>query len=210
MTTYTPHAPINLKLTSQELVDRGYKFTQDWFTHNIGAWRKHVLPALLNSPVSLLEIGSYEGLSSVWLAANLLADPHSVLHCVDVWLDPEIRARFNHNINHTGLGRQVVTHMCEAYSALATLAARRSRFDFVYVDGDHFAHNALQEAAMAWPMLKHGGILVFDDYRWVFPQHFPGRDNLLPPKPGIDAFLQCWQGHYTLLVKEWQVIIQKH
>lgn len=56
-------------------------------------------------------------------------------------------------------------------------------FDFIYIDGDHSKYSVYQDAVLALPMLKTGGILAFDDYAW---------DNIAPdgttPKEAIDKF----------------------
>jgi len=42
-------------------------FTTDWFTHNLPVWDAYLMPYLskLNSP-RVLEIGAFEGRSSLW------------------------------------------------------------------------------------------------------------------------------------------------
>ena len=67
-------------------------FTDDWFSgsavNGAGAWATHVLPRLRDRPSVLwLEIGSYEGRSALWTAANLLIGAKSQLVCVDIWPD---------------------------------------------------------------------------------------------------------------------------
>jgi len=37
-------------------------------------------------------------------------------------------------------------------------------FDAIYIDGDHTAEGVLTDLAMAWPLLKVGGVLIFDDF----------------------------------------------
>lgn len=59
----------------------------------------------------------------------------------------------------------------------------------------------------AWSQLKNGGILIFDDYQWTDPMN-----NLMAhevPGPAIDFFMSVYQGQYTLLHKEYQVILRK-
>src|SRR5262245_14665967 len=54
-------------------------FTQDWFTHNVPNWEP-VLHRLKGRPSEILEIGSYEGRSAVFLMQFL---PHCRITCVD-------------------------------------------------------------------------------------------------------------------------------
>jgi hypothetical protein len=188
---------------------RGFDFTQDWFLNHVALWSEHILPALKDRPVTCLEIGSYEGLSATWMSENIMGHQDSTLHCCDIWPNAGIKARFMHNINTAGHGVQVTAHHGKAFETVRRLGAQGLMCDFIYIDGDHQAKAALQDAAMCWPMLKRGGIMAFDDYPWVFPEDFPGREGKIPPQPGIDAFLLCWEGEYELLVKGWQVIVRK-
>jgi hypothetical protein len=45
---------------------------------------------------------------------------------------------------------------------------------------------------MAFPLLRVGGTMIFDDYLWSMQR--PGaQDVLLMPKPAIDAFMNIYQ-----------------
>lgn len=58
-------------------------------------------------------------------------------------------------------------------------------YDFAYIDGSHVASDVLTDAVLVFPLIKRGGIVVFDDYHWE------DEDNILDrPKMGIDAFLE--------------------
>lgn len=196
-------------------LDRGFQFTEDWFLPHPPTWLKHVVPHMPNgAPIACMEIGSYEGLSATWIAENMLTHPESTLHCLDHWLGGgTLKGRFIHNLNLTGKGTQVTPMHGKAYASLIQLNYLKHAFDFIYIDGDHQAKAALQDAALCWPMLKQGGIMVFDDYPWQFPEGYQGSSvspaPLIPPKPGVDAFLELWKGEYELLHTAWQVIIRK-
>lgn len=43
-------------------------------------------------------------------------------------------------------------------------------FDWFYIDGDHAYEFVLSDLKQAWPLLKAGGVLAGDDYRWRDPQ----------------------------------------
>ena len=81
-----------------------YKFTQDWFSHNIPVWEQ--LKSLLPERKSFLEIGSFEGRSAVWIVENMM-NPGDWIDCVDTWEGSEehkngelsgAEDRFDHNI----------------------------------------------------------------------------------------------------------------
>jgi len=185
-------------------------FTQDWFSYRVSSWEKYVVPNLPEAPkpVHWLEIGSFEGRSACWVIDNVLDKrPGSTLHCVDLWADwpgyQGVEARFDAN---TAFHPAITKIKQDSKAALIDLWRKNSQYDVIYVDADHQAKSALMDAALAWPMLKQGGIMVFDDYSW---QHPPEHADRLPPKLGIDAFLNCWKNEMKVLAINWQAYIQK-
>ena len=70
--------------------------------------------------------------------------------------------------------------------ALVALAAERSCFDFIYIDGSHVAIDVLHDAVLSWRMLSVGGTLVFDDYMWK-----GYHEHMYNPRMAIEAFVKC-------------------
>ena len=60
-----------------------YQFTQDWFKAAPHVWPK--IKDMMPRRESFLEIGSYEGRSSVWTVEHMLDDNGSIT-CVDTWI----------------------------------------------------------------------------------------------------------------------------
>ncbi len=149
--------------------------SHDWFSVHIPIWEKY-LADLLSKDILALEIGSYEGRSAVWLLHN--TTPGSILYCVDTWdgKDPSLGVRtvdaercFDHNINLACAG--VIGRLEKAkkrsIEALSRFILSRMQFDLIYVDGSHEGLVALTDLCMSWEVLKVGGYLIFDDYRWT-------------------------------------------
>ena len=82
---------------------------------------------------------------------------------------------------------------------------RAARFDLVYVDGSHRGLDVLVDAALSWPLLEVGGVVVFDDYRWALL----GDDPLLRPGPAIDAFVSLVSAHGEVISHDRQVALRK-
>ena len=80
----------------------------------------------------------------------------------------------------------------------------KPKYDFIYIDGSHIAKDVLTDACMAWPLLKQGGIMVFDDYMWGEP-----RDILHRPKPAIDAFVNLFAEEVDMVHMGYQLIVRK-
>ena len=176
-------------------------FSTDWFIHRIPQWVEFILPVLQGKPARWLELGSYEGRSALWTLEHILTHPDAKLICVDIWTNLDVAARFDANILGSPYANKVTKVRSRCFEALRQVTGP---FDCVYVDADHQAKAALQDAAMVWPLIVKGGFLIWDDYLWTQPD-----ENKLPPKPGIDAFLELWKGEYALIHHGYQIIIQK-
>ena len=77
-------------------------------------------------------------------------------------------------------------------------------YDLLYIDGSHLASDVLRDAVLGWDLVKVGGLIIFDDYDFIFPQ------NLLEnTKVGIDAFIDAFHNKISVVHKSHQVILEK-
>ena len=60
------------------------------------------------------------------------------------------------------------------------------------------------DSVAVWRLIEPGGIVIWDDYEWA-PDFAPEQRC----KGAIDDFLHEHEGEYRLLVKEYQVIVQR-
>lgn len=186
-------------------------FTDDWFSQNIPLW-KGLFGPLAGSPLAYLEIGSYQGRSACWMLDNVLTHPDSRAHCVDTWEGSvehtEDQKRDLYPVfcgNMEPYGDRVVPHKGRSESVLKALApAHAQHFDVIYIDGDHHSSAALEDAVLAFPLLKPGGILVFDDYAG-------GRTHeLSSPQRGINAFVNVYSDKLRVVHVGYQLVAQKN
>jgi predicted O-methyltransferase YrrM len=175
-------------------------YTTDWLTRKLDQWQKH-LAHLRGTPALGVEVGSYEGRSACWLLDNIFTNPDSHLTCIDPWKDAAIEDRFNQNIGAYSNVRKWKTH---SYKALRKLRMRH--YDFVYVDGDHSTLGVIEDAVLSFRLLRVGGVMIFDDYRWQNPNGWNVRGF---PKPAIDFFLQTYGHRLKVLHHGYQVIIRR-
>lgn len=183
-----------------------YTFSNDWFDYNVELW-ENMLGHRRQHANSILEIGSYEGASTTWLLDELSSHADSTVIAIDAFDDtnPAIERRFHDNVS-------LSNNVCKL-RVIKDLSSRALRnmeneyelfFSLVYVDGSHRARDVIDDAVLSWPMLKVGGIMIFDDYRW-----HKYRDEFDNPKIAIDAFLGCYASELNILHKDYQVIVQK-
>jgi len=189
------------------------ELSTDWTSRFFETWAALLMPRR-NEALDVLEIGSWEGRSAIFFLRCL---PKCRLTCVDTfagssehtlrdkWADalPNIESRFDRNT--AAFGARVEKLKRTSSEALAQLAVGGRRYDLVFVDGSHHSADVRADAEGAWPLVRPGGIVIFDDYEWAF---FP--DEVDRPKLGVDAFLAAHAGGYCELHRGYQLIIQKN
>jgi predicted O-methyltransferase YrrM len=190
----------------------GRTFSEDWTTQNFPIWLQ-VLSPLRTAPVNVLEIGSWEGRSTLFFL-NYLVNCRIV--CVDTFaggeehqrdpkysaLLPVLEHRFDKNVEK--FQSRVEKIKATSHTALADLGITRRRFDLVYIDGSHRASDVYSDAVLSWALLNRGGCVIFDDYDWPL-----GEDERDRPKLGIDAFLSSFLNQYAPVARGYQMIIRK-
>jgi predicted O-methyltransferase YrrM len=193
-----------------------YKFTQDWFSHNIPLWEQlaKMVPGVPGER-NFLEIGSFEGRSAVWMVEHMLTDGDT-LRCVDTWegseehspdLFGDANGQFRRNIKIAAEKfprRRVIQHTETSTSYLAKVIDQEGEFDFIYIDGSHIARHVMTDACMAWPLLTKNGILVFDDYLWG-----ETRDILHRPRLAVDMFINLFAEELDIVHMGYQFVVRK-
>ena len=169
---------------------KGLQYDETWFLQHEAAWDAQLRPWLEDAFhrdgfLRMLEIGSYEGLSSAWLLENALeilerglpshgvaltAMPCINLVCVDAWPGPEyqsMRQKCEHNLAQVCARFQVVSPCHTIYAApsqevLPTFAS--DHFNFIYVDGSHKESDVYADTLEAVRLVRPGGVILWDDY----------------------------------------------
>ena len=155
-------------------------------------------------PLRMLEIGSWEGRSSIWWLDNLLKHPASTLMCVDPCIEPNRYRRLLRNIATHPLGHKITLARCESDKLLPNMPA--TFYDWIYVDGSHEGCDVLRDACLSFNALKRGGTLIFDDY---------GADETvepgitITPKIAIDGFIAAHRPMLEILHTGYQIAIRK-
>jgi predicted O-methyltransferase YrrM len=188
------------------------QFKELWFDMNIVPWCVTFSKIFRRAdPVRILEIGSWEGRSTLFLLTYF---KQGHLTAVDTWAGSEeyeynatsdlqeLEARFDHNVS-SGAARLTKRKGSSLY-VLPQLLDEQQTFDVIYVDGSHFADDALTDAINAWRLLKQGGVMIFDDVMW--PCYPRARANTAW---AITLFLKYHAHEYKILHAQYQIILQK-
>lgn len=143
-------------------------FTEDWFSPNIPKW-KEVFKTFDRDSWKCLEIGSYQGMSCLWMLENI---PNiESITCIDTFEGSPEHSReqksnlyeiFTNNIK--GYEDKVIIKRGYSNSVLMEL---EGDYDFIYVDGSHEKHHVIFDAVLCFDKLKSGGVMIFDDFQSV-------------------------------------------
>ncbi len=160
--------------------------------------------------LKFLQIGAYTGDASVWIAENIFINSGCILIDVDTWRGSEegIHKTFDWNDIEATYDKKVKRYKNVIKNKTTSgeyLLNCSESFDFIYIDGDHKADSVYKDASLAFPLLKQGGIMAFDDYLW----HHDTNNPELEPKPGVDSFLKEFGGFIKILNIDYQVWIEK-
>lgn len=187
-----------------------YIFTDDRFTGNIPVWMKLLGHLRARPNLKFLEIGSFQGRSAVWLLDNVLTHETSHLTCVDTF-EGAVENTAAQKIKNLDLFKYNVREFGSRVEWIAGASQTVLRslpcaplYDFIYIDGDHKASSVMQDAVLALPLLKPGGMMVFDDYLW---RHEP-RD-IDRPKVAIDCFVHIFADEVDVIYAGPQVVVCK-
>lgn len=190
-----------------------YQFTKDWFEWAPEVWTQ--LIPLLPARKKFLEIGSFEGRSTVWIVENMM-DGDGNITCIDTWEGGEEhgdedmgtveeRFIFNMQLLQSKKACRLSARQGKSVDELADCIAAGETYDFIYIDGSHLAKDVMTDACMAWPLLKPKGLMVFDDYLWT-PN---ARDILHRPKIAIDAFTNLFAEELEIVHIGYQLVVRK-
>ena len=194
---------IRFKRKHEETI-KNKKITNDYFSPH--AYNFYYYLNQLNKNFNYLEIGSYEGNSSICVA-NLFTN--SKIVCVDNWVGTdeyinhisfsEIEKNFDYNVKeYKSINKVKVT-------SDVFFKNNNTNFDAIYIDGYHYGPQVYKDCKNAWEILKNDGLLICDDYIWDFYPNF-----LDSPCYAINKFLKELKGSYTIKkVSNSQIFIKK-
>jgi len=188
-------------------------FTNTWFEGQKRNWEALFSKLGVEQFQNVLEIGSYEGQSTLGM---LHLFPRCHVTCVDTWDGggqgvhqtedyDAVKNRFDANVK--AFQDRVTVMRLPSHKALPKLLVDNAQFDMIYVDGSHHSADVILDAVLSFHLLRCGGILVFDDYGWKkFHDSHLVHHN---PKLAIDSFLCAFCDEIRVLHQGWQVFVEK-
>lgn len=165
----------------------GKEFSSDWTSGHYANWERLFAP-IVGDVRTVLEVGSWEGRSAIFFLEFF---KQAKITCIDSFVGgaeqhypdhareiPLIEARFDRNL--APFGARVEKIKATSVAGLDGLKGRT--FDFIYIDGDHRRDQAWIDTLLAWPLVKDGGTIMWDDavYRVGNPPE-PGPAEAIVP-----------------------------
>ena len=184
----------------------------DWTRAHTTVWNALLQVHITRSsdPITSIEIGSFEGRSTVYFADHVLKHPQSTLYCIDNWQGGEeveriklnydmakVESNFDNNVAQHPCHAQIIKQKGTSQHWLAQhLAVRSGGVDFVYVDGSHTQRDTIVDVTMALLLARSGGVVIVDDYH-----NRMGTDDLmLRPKRAVDFLATTFEKEFVFYV----------
>ena len=183
------------------------EFTTDW----AGAFFQSMeilFPEKVETPMTCLEVGSFEGMGSLKIVETLCSHPESRLYCLDPWddvytindtrssrFDKNVVGQYGRFIKNTESEPKIIPVRGYSNLILPTLDVS---LDFAYIDGDHSFEQVYQDAVNVLPKMKKGGIILFDDYEYPL-------NDIFHTKEGIRKFVNEYENGVEIILKNYQL-----
>ena len=184
-----------------------YKYSQNWF---LGSDIHNSLFKFLDKSKknNILEIGCFEGLSSVFFADNFLDNPKSSFTCVDPFLSinnndhsqflqNNEEMNFDYNISICKNSDRITIHKMTSDIFFEN---NNQTYNFIYIDGCHEPDFIKRDMENSFNILEKNGIMWMDDY---------GGGDGIKIKHTMDTFLEKYIGQYKLIHQGYQLAIKK-
>jgi len=188
------------------------------WTHDVPPGTKQTFEkvlTLLPSKSKILEIGVYTGISITEILKRV---SESVATVIDSWEDyyehdnsikvdtpflkaSEVEKMFYENT--VSIKDRITVRKGKSSDKLLELLKLNETFNFIYVDASHRCLDVYLDAMIAWKLLKIGGIIAFDDYR------FNMGDILNSPYNAIEEFKKKYSEDFILIAEDYRVYLKK-
>lgn len=187
-----------------------YLYTQNWFLvselkKHLNKLNKHVDRS---NDIHILEIGSYEGLSSVFFADNFLEREGSSLTCVDPFLRIPNNDHADYLQNNQERSFDINITRCDNSNKIKVFkitsdeffANNKKKFNLIYIDGCHEPEFISRDLENGFECLEENGIMWMNDY---------GK-TIIAVKRAMNKFLIKHKGEYETIHQGYQLAIQKN
>jgi hypothetical protein len=184
-----------------------YKYSQTWFLNS--EIKQKMSDFYDKSKVNnILEIGCFEGLSSIFFADNFIDNLNSSLTCVDPFLsidnndhmqflENNEENNFDFNISVCKNSDKIIIHKITSDTFFEN---NNKTYNFIYIDGCHEPEFIKRDMENSFNFLEKNGIMWMDDY---------GGGDGIQIKNAMNTFLEKYTGQYQIIHVGYQLAIKK-
>ena len=128
---------------------KNYKYTENWFSFSD---LEQFLPLNTQEELHILEIGSFEGKSTIWFLENILQNPNSTITCIDPWTsysqdsksfesyfktdaEWDFTSHYNtflYNTEQSGVFNKVIINQGFSHDILPKLITQNKQYNIIY------------------------------------------------------------------------------
>lgn len=184
----------------------------DAFTPHVPIWEKFFIDnELLLKPLSYLEIGCFEGRSSVFVLEKL---KNSKCTFVDPFEENYEMTNSTGQRDFDKIYKNFTSNISQFHDRYTVFRGTSDKFfkafegklnfDFVYIDGSHLSDDVYRDACNSFNHLNYDGYIIFDDFFWLWYEQ--PEEN---PFFGICKFLKEYKRKIKILYLGDQLIIRK-
>ena len=187
-----------------------YLYTQNWFLVSELKKQLNKLNKFMDrtNDIHILEIGSYEGLSSVFFADNFLEREMSSLTCVDPFLRISNNDHADYLQNNQEKNFDINITRCDNSEKIKVFKItsddffenNRKKYNLIYIDGCHEPEFISRDIENGFKCLEENGIMWMNDY---------GK-TIITVKKAMNKFLIKHRGEYETIHQGYQLAIQKN
>lgn len=207
-----------VQVQGKKKLDVRYNFNQGWYDALLNTdmvlCTKDEAKDLRLDPLAkrqIVEIGVYEGASSCFWSDFYLGNPDSRLTSIDPFTgsaehheapenypelaDIEIIARGNISMSDNAAKIEIIKGCSwDVFPELNRRNQGEAWIDVLYIDGAHDSTSVARDTTLYVPMVKPGGIVIFDDY---------GHPDV---KRGVDMALNAFASMQLAVFTGWQLV----
>ena len=187
-----------------------YLYTQNWFLVSELKKQLNKLNKFMDrtNDIHILEIGSYEGLSSVFFADNFLEREMSSLTCVDPFLRISNNDHADYLQNNQEKNFDINITRCDNSEKIKVFKItsddffenNRKKYNLIYIDGCNEPEFISRDIENGFKCLEENGIMWMNDY---------GK-TIITVKKAMNKFLIKHRGEYETIHQGYQLAIQKN
>jgi hypothetical protein len=184
-----------------------YNFSyEDWFSDHESIWYNLFKKQnLFKKKINYLEIGSFEGRSTIFVLNNL---KNAKINIVDTFSGSDE----HHEINFVKVYKNFLKNT-RIFKKRVTINKMPSndffkrnfkKFDLIYIDGSHYVKDVMSDCINSFKSLNRNGIIIIDDFMWNYYDNI--NEN---PIGAILPFIKKNYSKLNIIHLNYQIIIQK-